>query len=106
MSEPSAGPVQVMVYVAPPPDEPDAVADAYRRISRALAGTPGLRGNRLLRSVHDARDCVVVSEWESLAAFRAWEAGESHRDTTAPLRPYQHDRKGSRFALYQVAAEY
>lgn len=98
--------VRVLVYTAAPGTEPDAVAEAYHRISADLAGTPGLLGNELMRSAADSADYVVMSEWESLAAFRTWEEGQSHRNTTAPLRPYQDYRRGSPFGLYEVVASY
>lgn len=99
-------PVRVLLYAADPVEEPDAVAAAYHRISNELAGTAGLRGNELMRSLTDPAGFVVMSEWESLAAFRAWEDGPTHRTTTAPLRPFQDRRRGVPFGLYEVAASY
>ena len=100
------GSVHVLVYARAPGDEPGAVETAYHGVSRALEGTPGLLGNVLLRSVHDPRAFVVMSEWRDLAAFRAWEEGADHRDTTAPLRPLQDREKGAAFGIYEVAAAY
>jgi heme-degrading monooxygenase HmoA len=98
--------VRVLVYAADPEAEPEAVGAAYRTISEELAGTPGLVGNELMRSVSDPASYVVMSEWESMAAFRTWEEGPSHRGTTAPLRPYQDRRAGGPFGLYEVVASY
>lgn len=98
--------VRVLVYAAPPDDQPDAVDDAYHRISAALAGTPGLVGNDLMRSAGEPHSFIVMSEWENLAAFQAWEQGQSHRNTTAPLRPYQDARPAGSFGLYEVVASY
>jgi heme-degrading monooxygenase HmoA len=45
-----------------------------------------------------------MSEWESLSAFREWEAGAAHHGTTAPLRPY-HDQEMA-VGIYEVAGRY
>lgn len=97
--------VSVLLFAAAP-ERPDEVTSAYHRISRELAGTPGLLRNALLEQVDEPGRFVVVSEWSSLDAFREWERGSAHRQVTAPLRPY-HDRDmGGGFGLYRVAAEY
>ncbi|MDQ0762621.1 antibiotic biosynthesis monooxygenase family protein [Streptomyces canus] len=98
--------LRVLVYAAAPESDPDAVSAAYRRISEALRGTPGLLGNELLRSTLDDGAFLVMSEWESREAFEGWEQGSSHRDTTAPLRPFQDASKGRPFGIYQVVASY
>jgi len=98
--------IRVLVYASTPDDTPDAVDDAYHRISVELAGTPGLVGNELMRSAVEPASYVVMSEWENLAAFQAWEQGQNHRNTTAPLRPYQDRRPGGPFGLYEVVASY
>ena len=102
----SEGRVRVLVYAATPGGEPGAVEDAYHRISRDLAGTPGLLGNELLRSTQDPGRFLVMSEWVSMSAFRSWELGNTHRGTTAPLRPFQDHARDEPFAIYQVAAAY
>lgn len=103
----SAERVRVVIYAAAPESDPDGVEQAYHEISTALRGVPGLLGNELLREMGpDHARFVVMSEWESLAAFQRWEQGANHRDTTAPLRPYQDSSRGRSFALYEVAARY
>ncbi|MGC5021004.1 antibiotic biosynthesis monooxygenase family protein [Micromonospora sp. DT47] len=103
---PGAARVRVLIHAAAPPTEQGAVEEAYHRISADLAGTPGLLGNELLRLADDPGRFVVMSEWESLAAFRSWEAGASHRGTTAPLRRYQGPPLDRPFGIYEVAAAY
>jgi heme oxygenase (mycobilin-producing) len=98
-------PVQVLLFAASAPGD-GAVASAYHDISRRLAGTPGLLRNRLLEKADGSGGYVVVSEWESLAAFRSWEEGPDHRGVTAPLRPYHDGRLAVAFGVYEVAAEY
>ncbi|MFE9457578.1 antibiotic biosynthesis monooxygenase family protein [Streptomyces californicus] len=104
-----AGRVRIMLHLRPSPAGPEAVAgvtEAYHRISKDLAGTPGLLGNELLRILTDEGAYAVLSEWESMAAFRDWETGSAHRGTTSPLRPYQDTERPSPFALFEVVAAY
>jgi heme oxygenase (mycobilin-producing) len=99
-------PVRVMLYVADPEHAPGSVESAYQAVSHALDGTPGLLGNSLLRSVEDPRSFVVVSEWADLRAFREWEGGNGHRDTTSPLRPLQTPAASRVFGVYEIAMSY
>lgn len=98
--------VRVLLFAAESEADEGAVADAYHQISRRLAGTAGLRRNALLRQADAPRRYVVLSEWDSMDAFRRWETGAQHREATAPLRPYQDRGMGAGFGVYTVAAEY
>lgn len=104
----SAGPgrVRVLIYAAAPADDPAGVTSAYHAISERLRGTPGLLGNELLHAVGDDGSFVVMSEWVSLAAFRAWEQGAEHRDDTSPLRRFQRPPHPRPFGIYEVTAAY
>ena len=97
--------VHVLIYAADS-EGPATVADAYHGISRDLAGTPGLVRNALMERVDKPGTYVVMSEWEDLDAFHAWEQGPTHRATTAPLRPFQDRSRGEAFGIYSVTAEY
>ncbi len=99
-------PVRVVLYVADPDDGPGSVEAAYHKVSRALAGTPGLTGNHLLRSVADPRAFAVLSEWTDLRAFSAWEEGTTHRQSTAVLRPLQDPSRGQAFCVYEIVSSY
>jgi heme oxygenase (mycobilin-producing) len=98
--------VRVLLYLADPQDAPGAVQSAYHAVSQALDGTPGLVGNALLQAVDDPAAYAVLSEWTDLAAFRDWERGPGHRDTTASLRSLQHRAGAASFRVYEVAASY
>ncbi|PZG35028.1 antibiotic biosynthesis monooxygenase [Spongiactinospora gelatinilytica] len=98
--------VRVLVYAAAPDGSKDALTDAYHHISQELSGTPGLLGNELLCSLTEPGGFLVMSEWDSLDSFRAWEEGTRHRQTTAPLRSFQDRSRGPSFALYTVNAAY
>lgn len=101
------GEVRVLVYQAAHDEEQlAAVRDAYHLVSKRLSGVPGMLGNELLRSPGDPTALVVVSRWESMAAFRVWEEGADHREDTAPLRPFRDTRTSAPFALYEVDAAY
>ncbi|MEV5920937.1 antibiotic biosynthesis monooxygenase [Streptomyces pseudogriseolus] len=101
------GEVCVVVYQAALDEGQLAeVRAAYHEVSRRLAGVPGMLGNELLRSPFDPSALAVMSRWESLQAFRAWEASTGHREDTAPLRPYRDTRTPSPFAVYEVDAAY
>ncbi|MEU5210216.1 antibiotic biosynthesis monooxygenase [Streptomyces sp. NPDC020742] len=99
------GQLRVVLYASAPESDPAAVTTAYHRISRGLAGTPGLLGNELLRSLARPHDYAVVSYWAGAQEFRAWEEGAEHRAATAPLRPYQSGAAGA-FGIYEVVASY
>lgn len=98
------GRTRVMIWHRAPADDPEAIEKAYDQISRNLAGTPGLLGNELLRAADDPSRLLVMSEWESLAAFKTWEQGVAHKGTTSPLRQYQDRERERFFEIYEVAA--
>lgn len=103
---PVAGAARVMLYCRVPDGDVTGIEQAYHRISADLAGTAGLVRNELLRDLLDPDRFVVLSEWESLEAFREWEQGSAHRGTTAPMRPFQDTSRGIPFGLYEVCAAY
>lgn len=97
---------RVLIYYRAPENDPDIIEKAYHGISAALAGTPGLLRNELLRDVAEPDSFIVLSEWESLDAFRAWEEGPQHRGNTSPLREYQDRSRGKHYGIYEVTAAY
>jgi heme-degrading monooxygenase HmoA len=99
------GEVKVLVFYKTAED-PAAVHSAYHEVSKRMQGVPGLIGNELLGSVLDSTGFVVLSRWTDVRAFRAWEQGVEHNDTTAPLRPYRDPRSNATFGIYQVLADY
>ncbi|HET8681393.1 MAG TPA: antibiotic biosynthesis monooxygenase [Micromonosporaceae bacterium] len=99
-----SGLLRVLLYHAA--SDPAGIDAAYHEVSRRLAPVPGLIGNELLRSVADPTDFVVVSSWRDLAAFREWEHGPEHRESTAPLRPYRQAARSTPFGIYEVTAAF
>ncbi|WP_020673782.1 antibiotic biosynthesis monooxygenase family protein [Amycolatopsis nigrescens] len=100
----TTGGVRVLIFNAT--EDVAGIEAAYHEVSKELAGVPGLLGNELLRSVQDPNGFVVLSSWESMAAFQEWEQGADHRRTTTPLRPFRDTSSGRPFGVYQVTAAY
>ncbi|MFD9908745.1 antibiotic biosynthesis monooxygenase family protein [Streptomyces sp. NPDC059063] len=97
--------IRILLYCRAPAEGPTPVEDAYHEISKTLYGTPGLLGNELLHSLIEDDAFVVMSEWESVEAFRSWDEGPDHKDQTAGLRPYQ-DTTRRPWDMYAVRASY
>jgi heme-degrading monooxygenase HmoA len=96
--------VRVLVYHST--EDGEGIEKAYHEVSTELSGVPGMLGNELLRSLRDGTGFVVLSRWRDLAAFTEWEQGARHRDSTAPLRPYQDRKLSVPFGIYEVTAAY
>ncbi|TWP50391.1 antibiotic biosynthesis monooxygenase [Lentzea tibetensis] len=96
--------VQVILYHSS--DDEQAVLDAYHESSARMAGTTGLLGNHLLRSVGDPASYTVVSRWASWQVFEEWERSEGHLDQTAPLRPFRDHSRAKPFEVCRVVAAY
>lgn len=94
--------VRVLVWYRSPGGGEALVVAACRRINEALAGTPGLLTSELLRAHSDPEGLLVMSEWESLAAFQVWEASTVHPETTATLRAYRDRTQPRPFEVYEV----
>jgi heme oxygenase (mycobilin-producing) len=97
------GRVRVVIWYRCPGGT-DEIVGIFGRIAGRLNGTPGLLNSELLQSYGESDSVAVMSEWESLEAFRTWESGANHRGTTAPLRMYQDRRRDRPFEIYEVAA--
>jgi heme-degrading monooxygenase HmoA len=97
---------EIRVLVHHHAEDPKAVRRAYDEVSSSLAGVPGMLGNELLESVAGRPGFVVLSRWRDLQDFLAWEQGPGHRDSTAPLRPFQDRDVDVPYAVYHVRARY
>nr|CAM34338.1 putative monooxygenase [Streptomyces tendae] len=99
--------VRVLIrHVARDATDAAAIEAAYRQVSKELAVVDGMLGNELLGAVTAPGEFLVLSRWRDLEAFRTWESGARHRDSTSPLRPYRDLRGGRPFEIYEVAAAY
>jgi heme-degrading monooxygenase HmoA len=59
---------------------------AWGRVADVARDAPGNRGQALLHDRREARTYLVVSDWDSAAAFAAFERSPEQDDLTAPLR--------------------
>lgn len=97
---------EVRVVVRHVAEDAAAIERAYHRVSKELAGVAGMLGNELWRGLGDDGVFVVVSRWRDAAAFRTWEAGAAHRDSTSALRPFRDHDGGRPFEIFHVTAAY
>ena len=85
-------PARVMVHARVDPAQRQAFESAFAAVSGRVRGTPGHLRDELLRSDDDPGAYVLLSEWESRAAFLAWEDAPVHREATTPMRPFWQGR--------------
>lgn len=96
--------VQVLVHLREPEDERGAVVAAYREAHAGLEGTPGLLGDRLLRSMTDAGRLTLLMEFADRPSYERWESEHRRRGHPSPLRRYQdRDRPDGHHELFAVA---
>ncbi len=87
-------PARMMVFAKIKPGEEAAFEAAFQEVTRKVKGTPGHMRDELLRDVTEPTpegepsSYILLSEWESVEAFLAWEDAPIHRQTTTPMRPY------------------
>jgi heme oxygenase (mycobilin-producing) len=98
--------IRILLYHRIPVDSSATLEKAYREISEELAGTAGLIGNELLHSLTDPGVFVVLSEWQSMAAFTSWDKGPDHKGQTSPLRPYQDQTREKPWEIFTVIDSY
>ncbi len=79
---------RVMVFATIAPGQEAAFEAAYAEATRSVKGTPGHIRDELLRPMEEPGPYVLLSEWESVEAFKAWEDAPIHREKTTPLRPF------------------
>jgi heme-degrading monooxygenase HmoA len=91
-----------MVFAAIRPGQEAAFEAAYRTVTAAVAGTPGHIRDELLRDNDRPDHYVLLSEWESVEMFQAWEDAPIHRELTTPMRPYWAGRVER--TIFDVAA--
>jgi heme-degrading monooxygenase HmoA len=80
---------------------------AYEKIRYEVAeGVPGHLVDQVCRSATDPEQWLITSEWDSLAAFEAWERTPGHRTLVAPLRACMSEATSLRFTvLAQTGAD-
>jgi len=102
-------PARMMVFATIKPGEEEAFEVAFSEVTRKVKGTPGHISDELLRDVTDEKKpdepsrYILLSEWESVEAFLAWEDAPIHMQTTTPMRPHWAGRVERR--MYEVAVK-
>jgi len=94
-------PARIMVFASVQEGKEAVFEAAYARVTAAVQGTPGHIRDELLREPARPGRYVLLSEWESEEAFRAWEDAPIHRELTTPMRPYWAGRVER--TIYEVA---
>jgi heme oxygenase (mycobilin-producing) len=99
-SEPTRARVLFLVRV--PLDRSAAFLEAYEKIRYSVAeGVPGHLVDQVCRSDDDPEQWLITSEWETLAAFEAWESSTSHRELVRPLAECITERRSVRFLIHK-----
>jgi heme-degrading monooxygenase HmoA len=96
--------VRVMVFATIQTGQNAVFESAYRTVTAAVAGTPGHLRDELLRDSDRPDRYILLSEWESIEAFRAWEDAPIHRELATPMRPYWAGRVER--TIFDVAARH
>ena len=98
---------RMMVFATIKPGEEEQFEAAFAEVTAKVKGTPGHISDELLRDVtetnspDDPSRYILLSEWESVEAFLAWEHAPIHMQTTTPMRPHWAGRVERR--MYEVA---
>lgn len=91
---------RVVFRVRVPADRRDAFLRAYEAIRYEVAeGVPGHLVDQVCEAPGDPEEWLITSEWESLAAFEAWERSEEHRALVAPLRDCMTEARSHRYVV-------
>ncbi len=98
-----AGPTRLVMYLRAPEGDPAPIHEAYQQIPWVTTPTPGLTGCTLLRDVDEPDRFMLVSDWESLEAYRTWQESPEHQEKPSALRPYQDRTRGRHYGVYGVA---
>ncbi len=73
--------------------------DAYERMCRQVASTPGHIRDQVCQSVEDPSQWLITSEWESAPPFLAWVNSEEHLELVKPLRACVTNMRSLRFGV-------
>jgi heme oxygenase (mycobilin-producing) len=93
-------PARVVFLIRVPADKTDGFRAAYEQIRYLVAsGVPGHRLDQVCQSAADPEQWLITSEWDSLAAFEAWERDEAHRTLVSPLRACFTEARSLRFVI-------
>jgi heme-degrading monooxygenase HmoA len=83
--------VRIMVHATIKEEHREPFEEAYRQVTETVRGTPGHLRDQLIRDTDSPGTYILLAEWETEEAFRAWEDDPVHRQMAAPMYPYWAD---------------
>jgi heme-degrading monooxygenase HmoA len=93
---------RVVFLIRVPLDRTAAFLKAYEKIRYSVAeGVAGHLVDQVCQSQDDPEQWLITSEWESLAAFQAWERSPDHRDLVRPLAECISERRSIPFLIHE-----
>ncbi|MFI6905486.1 antibiotic biosynthesis monooxygenase family protein [Nonomuraea sp. NPDC050394] len=93
---------RIVFLIRVPAERTDDFLTAYEKIRYEVAGgVPGHLKDQVCQSATDPGQWLITSEWASLDAFLAWEAGEEHRELVKPMRECITEARSLRFHIRQ-----
>jgi heme-degrading monooxygenase HmoA len=101
-----SGELLVLIWQTAGAAETEALEETYREVSKEMAGTPGLLGNKLIQSAINADNYAVLAHWKDMGSFQKWYQTADHK-TTEPMRRYRDpNRTGPQFDIFRVVSEF
>lgn len=75
---------------------------AYEKVRFNVAATPGHIRDQICQSPDNPDKWLIVSEWDSMAEFFAWEQSTEHKELVRPMQACYSDPE---FRSFNVVAE-
>ncbi|WP_328603362.1 antibiotic biosynthesis monooxygenase [Amycolatopsis sp. NBC_00345] len=96
---------RVVFLIRVPRERTEDFLAAYDKIRYEVAeGVPGHLVDQVCQASGDPEQWLITSEWESLAAFEAWEASPDHRTLVKPMRECMTEARSLRFTVHAQTA--
>lgn len=98
--EGQAARARVVFLIRVPAERTEEFLRAYEQIRYEVAeGVPGHLVDQVCQCSTDPEQWLITSEWESLAAFEAWEQSPDHRLLVRPMRACITEARSIRFLI-------
>lgn len=98
----AAGTARILFMVTVAEEKREDFLAAYEKVRFHVAATPGHLRDQICQSSDTPDRWLIVSEWNSLAEFFAWEKSEEHRELVRPMQECYSDPE---FRSFNVVAE-
>ena len=94
-----ARPVRILIWFRAQTDDDAAdIRKGYAAMRDAQRGRRGLVRSELLESMAEPESFAVLTHWESMSDFVAWQREPGHDADTAPMDAFRDLRAGGRYA--------